>query len=105
MFAVFLQFFIRLLALCDIFNSKEDNWCTDHFLVDLTGIEQHCFLTNGLELMRNLVVIELCLFRKDLLKQRLKRWDIPLSVSNVIDQIPNSFIGCHFEGTIEAVVG
>src|SRR5450759_2065193 len=81
-FCINFQCLLSPLALCDVFNGKEDNLYTDHFLIDLTGIEKHYFLTDSLERMRDFVVKELCVFRKDLLKQRPKRRDIQLSVSN-----------------------
>lgn len=79
--------------------------CTNIFPINSAGIEQHYFVTDDWEIMINLEVIELVTFWKNVLKQRPKPGNVPLSVSKVIDEIPCSFIRCHFEGVIEATVG
>ena len=47
--------------------------------------------------MFNFIVIELVVFGKNLFKQRPKLGNIPLSVSQVIDKLPDRFLRRYLE--------
>ena len=87
-----------------VLNGEKDHLCADFFPIYLAGIEQHNFMTNVLESMGNLEVVERFFFRKDFFKQLSKFGDVPLFVSKVIDETSDRLIRRYFKGSVKVAV-
>src|SRR5664280_893051 len=87
-----------------VLNSQKDLLCAYVFPIYLAGIEQHDFLTDVLESMSNLEVVKRFFFGKDFFQQLPKFGDVPLFVSQVIDETSDRLAGSYFKGFVKVAV-
>jgi hypothetical protein len=92
-------------ALGDVFHGQEDNLRSDIFSENLPGVEQNSLSSDIEKIMLDFISIEHGIMRENLLKEYPQLGNIPLPVANVIDEIPDYFLGPYFEGIVETVVG
>ena len=57
------------------------------------------------EIMLDFIAIEHGIMGEDLLKEYPQLGNVPLPVAEVVDEIPDCFLGRYLEGIVEAVVG
>ena len=55
--------------------------------------------------MLDFIAVEHGILGEDLLKEHPQPGNVPLTVAEVVDELPDRSLGRHFEGFIEAVVG
>ena len=61
-------------------------------------------MTDVMKSMFNLKAVEYFFFRKDVFQQLPKFWDVPLSVSKVIDETSDRISGIYFKSCVKVAV-
>src|SRR5665647_1531830 len=102
---VALAFLPGSALLADILDSEQNGTITAAGVKNLPGIDQHCALSNGREIMLNLEPFNRCTMGDHALKQGAQRGDIPLPVSEVVNMTSLGLIGARAERLIERTIG
>ena len=69
--------------------------------LDLPGVQKHCALANRGKIVFNLIVIKGCFLRKDGFQQFPQLGDIPLLITQVINQLPHGLFRLYLKEFIE----
>ena len=96
-----LEAVLDLAALGDILDGEEDYQFLPRNPLDLAGVQQHDAAADGREVVLDLVIVERRLLRQDRFKQLPQLGDVPLLVSEIVDELADRFLGLHLEEIVE----
>jgi hypothetical protein len=91
------------LAQAHDFNAQQDCGGFTSLIEDFTGIQKHRALADAGEIMLNFIVFHGSLLRKDFSQQQAQLWNIPLTVSQVIQELAKGIVRFDFECQIEGL--
>ena len=81
-----LQFFFNPVPGRDVLDGEQDQFFRGALLPDAPGVQQHNALADGGELVLHPVILKRGFLGQDLFQQRSQLRDIPLVVSQFIDE-------------------